>query len=311
MTPINDGPLPYRTADAFNKAISAHIISAERRSSYANVELRRQFVYDRLLQRVFAREPNDWVLKGGGGMLARIPGVARHSMDLDMLYKGDLRAAITRLRDLAARDGGDFFEFRFVEGRGIGDRGVKLGVIAILDDQAFERFNVDLVIVSNMTQEPDLVQSISPLTITGLSNHPYRVYPVVDHLADKHAAIIERTARAGEPSSRYRDLIDITIMARTQHVDASALRTALFSEYAHRGLAAPSHFEVPSPAWRQGYEDLVSLYPNTNAPTNFDDALAIASALFDPVLNGTASGRWNPDVLGWELRTPMMPPVGC
>jgi Nucleotidyl transferase AbiEii toxin, Type IV TA system len=299
MTANHEASLPYKTAGAFRTAITAHIATAAESSGFTPTELRRQFAYDRLLQRIFANDPHDWVLKGGGGMLARIPQEARHSMDLDVYYNGNLHDALNRLKALTSLDGGDYFEFRLSERKTIGERGATIGVNATLDNRTFEKFTIDLVVASNMTQQPETIQPISPLIIEGLSRFPYQVYPLVDHLADKHAAMNE-THRGGEPSSRYRDLVDITIIAITQHVNATELRSAINSEFAYRGIAIPKTFTVPSTSWRNGYENLVKHLPNTNAPRTLDAALDLASALFNPVLNGTATGQWNPDKRQWE-----------
>jgi Nucleotidyl transferase AbiEii toxin, Type IV TA system len=302
MTSNGEISLPYKTTAAFSAAITAHLKSASQTSGFTPTELRRQFAYDRLLQRIFAHEPYDWVLKGGGGMLARIPQAARHSMDLDMFYDGNLHEAMNQLRVLASQDAGDFFDFHLLTGRTIGERGTQIAVNATLDNRTFERFSIDLVVVSNMTQDPDTIQPLSPLSIEGLSRFPYRVYPVVDHLADKHAAILE--THRGVPSSRYRDLVDITIIATTQRIDSAPLRTAVISELAYRNISMPETFTVPSTAWRNGYETLVKNLPRTNAPATLQDALAIAGALLNPILNGTADGQWNPDLCCWEpIRT--------
>ncbi len=51
-------------------------------------DLRRQFAYDRLLARVFSREPEAWVLKGATALLARLEGSARHTLDIDLYRLG-------------------------------------------------------------------------------------------------------------------------------------------------------------------------------------------------------------------------------
>ena len=76
--------LPYATPRALEAAITDKVAAVVAAGSFYNHdELRKHIAYDRLLARVFIAEPERWLLKGGGALLARIPG-ARHSKDLDL-----------------------------------------------------------------------------------------------------------------------------------------------------------------------------------------------------------------------------------
>ena len=83
----------YGSPTALDTSIKDRLASAARASPYSIAEMRRHIAYDRLLARVFLRDPDGWVLKGGTGLLARIPGVARHTADVDLfrnMSTGDL-----------------------------------------------------------------------------------------------------------------------------------------------------------------------------------------------------------------------------
>lgn len=47
-------------------------------------QLRRKYVMTRFLTRVFDADPDGWVLKGGTGMMVRLPQ-ARYSKDVDLM----------------------------------------------------------------------------------------------------------------------------------------------------------------------------------------------------------------------------------
>jgi hypothetical protein len=82
------GLQPYRTAKAFETALTARLKPIAKELGLTVTDARRQFAYDRLLARIFAGDDGeDWVLKGGGAMLARSRR-ARHTLDLDMRNKG-------------------------------------------------------------------------------------------------------------------------------------------------------------------------------------------------------------------------------
>ncbi len=86
---------------------------------------------------------------------------------------------------------------------------------------------------------------LRPIDIDGLPTADYRIYPAVDHLADKDKLVaMTSTFASNRRSTRYRDLVDIVLIARTQTVDADALRTAVESERLHRSHSLPGQLEL-------------------------------------------------------------------
>jgi hypothetical protein len=202
---------PYATPGAFRQAIADRLRALARTRSGATLaDLHRQFAYDRLLVRLFRAEPEAWVLKGAAGLLARLAGSARHTLDLDLYRReGGLDEAEAALRAAVTADLGDFFRFSLEPGRRIaeGRATLRVPVTAYLGATEFARFHVDLVSSVLMTGEPDQVESLVPLDLPGVATVQYRVYPLVDHIADKACAMVELHPRAGGPaqaSSRYR-----------------------------------------------------------------------------------------------------------
>jgi predicted nucleotidyltransferase component of viral defense system len=300
MTTTIDAPdptFPYKSAVAFGTAVKQFLVTAAATTTYGINELRRQFAYDRLLTRVFDHEPDRWVLKGGGGLLARLPGQARHSMDLDLFYRGERTAALDSLATIAAIDIGDFFTFDVVASpTPTAGHSQQLAIRAYLGNTEFQRFKIDLVIASNMTQEPETVEPLVPLAIPGLHSQPYRVYSVVDHIADKHAAMLDMYN--DRPSSRYRDLVDLVILANSQRPTAAKLHVAMFSEYTHRNLTPPTTVTLPSEAWIAGYAAQAAAVPGLEQ-RSADEALVVVRAFLDPILWGRIAGVWNPIAHGW------------
>lgn len=294
--------LPYATPQAMLDAITARIRNAvEAGGPYTASQLRRQLAYDRLLARVFLTDPDRWVLKGAGNLLARLAG-ARYSLDLDLLFEGRLEAAAQALRAAVRRDLGDHFRFEVGPARERlrGAQGLTLPVTARVGPRLFEQFGVDLVVALTMTAPPEPVGPLHPIALEGLRSVPYRGYPIVDQIADKHCAILEHHGRHGElPSTRYRDLVDLVLLATTQTIDAPRLRTALTSEYEHRGLEPPGQFGVPDEGeWEAGYRRAATDAPGLEI-TRLDDAVATVPALLDPVLEGPTRGTWDPDARTW------------
>ena len=138
------------------------------------------------------------------------------------------------------------------------------------------------------------------MDIEGLIRPHYRVFPVPDHLADKLCATIGAFPQDGQPasSSRVRDLVDIAIIAITQAIDSKALRTAVVTNAALRRLELPRRFAVPDPVgWAARYPRVAAEAPGP--VPGYGTAVVLAGQIFNPVLDATASGMWDPSVQSW------------
>lgn len=291
--------VPYRTPEAFSQALQDRIATAASSASLNAAEIRRQFAYSRFLYRVFASGDPGWVLKGATGLLARVPSRARHSLDIDLMHRGSLRVAIGLLQTLAHQHAdADFFTFDLQPQQEpeADAPNATLSAVAYLGQREFQRFSIDLVVESNMTAEPESVSPMKPIEIAGLRSVPYLVYPLVDHIADKHAAML--ADYGGHPSSRYRDLVDLAIIAGSTPVSAAALSHALRSEYAHRRIQPPTVITLPSDEWITGYERAAK--PVANLPQRTaEEALDLVGKLLNPILAGRTTGTWNPSESRW------------
>lgn len=168
---------------------------------------------------------------------------------------------------------------------------------AYLGDKVFEAFPVDVVVTQTMTTEADSTPPIELIEVPGLESTPYRTYPISDQIADKYSAMLG--TYAGLPSTRYRDLVDLVLIATTQHVDADLLRVALASEQRRRGLEPGEALKLPSADWRQGYGRVASAMPGFRV-IDADEAVELVGRLLEPILDGTAAGLWNPQDLRWD-----------
>jgi hypothetical protein len=296
--------LPYRTPAAFRAALTDRLKTIAAESAFTVPELQRQFAYDRLLARLFsAADAERWVLKGAVSLLARLDQ-ARHSKDVDLAWRADTDVveAEQALRLAAGQDLGDFFLFSVGQASELTDhKGIRILIGADLGGRQFARFPVDVVAGVLMTDMADLVPPLVCLDIPGLTRPWYRVYPIVDHVADKVAACLEtHVSASGETvaSTRYKDLVDLVLIACTQRLEAQGLRIAVISEITRRGLSLPVEFAVPGGNWAAGYaaksRDVGGLeYPDLSS------ALDLVKRMIDPVLAGATPGRWDPDGRRW------------
>jgi hypothetical protein len=78
--PAGESPR-YRSEGARKTALLTKIRTLAPQRGLSPQALRREYVLQRFLALLFAAQPSPWVLKGGSGLLIRLPG-ARHSEDI-------------------------------------------------------------------------------------------------------------------------------------------------------------------------------------------------------------------------------------
>lgn len=279
---------------------------AKERGVEAGVLIRR-FIFERFLARLFADPISPWVLKGGTAMLARVYD-ARTTKDIDLLGQlSNLDNAIEALRAAMLIDLGDHFRFFVtnVEGSlGGGDQptvaGCRLNIDAYCGATKKQSFGVDLVTGSLMTSAPEL-SSDTVLQLRGIQTPEMRLYPVVDHVADKLCATQALYGfEHNRESSRVRDLVDLVVLSETQEFDGSALLAAIQGEWAYRGLPGLPHFAPPE-TWRRSYPPLARKVPACARATTFEAAVALVETFLGPVLSEEAgSHHWSPIDHTWR-----------
>jgi hypothetical protein len=297
---------PYErplTAERIRALISARARAASRELGAAVQDLVALAYRDRFLSRVFT-DP-EWVLKGGTGMLARVPS-ARATIDIDLARNGyTVEQSIARLRELAQVDLGDFFrfEYRSDEPIGAGENqpyvdGVRVTFDVYIGAGPAGVIKIDLVSGVGVTAPPVTAPPAYRLDIPGLRTTDYQLYALTDQIADKVCATAD-TYWDGA-SSRAKDGIDIVIIARTQPgITAAQLSHAITQERRLRRLEPFETLTLPA-AWAAPYARLARNVPACADHRTLDAAQALVTTFIDPVLDGTALGAWNPQSLAWE-----------
>lgn len=298
---------PYKSA----AGVEAAIRDAARRAfavdkSMSTQDRIRQEYFRRFLSRVFSeRDESEWVLKGGTGVLARVAS-GRRTTDVDLYRANDtLDGALTELIRLASIDLGDHFRFLYTKHRAVvgGDQqtytegyGVDFEVYIGADRK--EPLHVDLVVGGLVTDEVTVSEPANGLDLPRLPSNDYRLYPVVDQIADKVCATMAEYS--GRPSSREKDLVDLVVLAKTQTVNADALRRAVRAEARVRSLAQFTELTVPS-TWGRAYANEAKVVPYCADFRTVDLATELMRAFIDPVLRGDTSGlAWSPVSLTWS-----------
>lgn len=299
---VNGSP-DYTLPASFRRALDARLKAAAKTTGRGMQELQREFLFQRFLALIFAEPDGPWVLKGGVGLLMRVPP-ARFSKDLDLLHLEEptIEEAVEELRALTEPREGD--HLRFVVGDGIANNQPDNPVAEVKVDGYFGTaryggFPIDLALKPHLLAAPERHQPAPVVDIPGLTPPPEMlVYPITDQIADKVCAMYEVHGE-GHASNRYRDLVDLVLIVSTLEFEAAAAAEALAAEAARREMVLPTAMTSPAAPWTDGYRAYAAQTRVDSALHGIDEALEHVGACLNSLLDGSrAGGRWLPSK-GW------------
>ncbi|WP_309238904.1 nucleotidyl transferase AbiEii/AbiGii toxin family protein [Streptomyces lunaelactis] len=267
----------------------------------------RGFYFQRLTARAFTADPDGWLLKGGQALLVRYPGRARLSKDIDLQrLNGNPDEALAALLKAATTDLGDHLSFIPQQAKPHGNdaEGVKQGFNVLIGTRKVDTIHVDLVTGRTVTAVPETVQLTPRPDLPWPTDWPtIKLYPVVDHLADKICAMYEW--HRDSPSSRFRDLADILLISQNETIDAAEAHRALHVEVTIRRTRAgielrlPGHLEMPHETWPAGYAKASKDVAGLKGCATWEEAFPAAYAFISPLLGSAFTGTWHPDDEEW------------
>lgn len=294
----------FENAGQFDRALkkAAKAASGDAGNRY------RQALRDRFLCRVFSDPGARFVLKGGSGLLARIPD-ARATRDIDFATsrKETVESAMDALTALASKDMGDFMAFELDKAEESLDQNgysrlLKLRFKTFVGHEEKDPILIDLSLDCATTQPPERIVPANRLEIEGIETSDYLAYPLPDQLADKLCAIMELQSN-GYPSSRMKDLVDVVFYVTHEAFSAGQLSYAVECECDRRNMAVPEAFAAPE-TWVGRYETFAKKNGSLDRFASFDSASALAASFFDPVLNGKANAddAWDYEEHCWKAK---------
>ncbi|MFC9519186.1 nucleotidyl transferase AbiEii/AbiGii toxin family protein [Nocardiaceae bacterium NPDC056970] len=269
--------------------------------------VRRRFVYERFLDRVFHGDEDGWILKGGVGMMVRVPN-ARHSTDIDLVGRrgGDSVEALIEL----TKSDTDPFRYTITPKRETESiEGTRLTVVASLGGRKFEEFRIDLVSYHSLVGEVER----RPLQSVVEDKHgdfpkkagTIQLYPLADQMADKICAIHEIHGD-GHPSSRPRDLVDLLLICEHLEFQLPDVVASVAAERDRRGLTLPEAMTPPR-LWSGNWSGDDNVVHHLDLPLHaFDHAIETAGRCYDRILSHVANGTpavsavWVPKRQSWD-----------
>lgn len=266
----------------------------------------RQVLRDRFLCRVFSDPEARFILKGGSGLLARIPdGRATRDIDFATASRESADTALAAIVELAGKDMGDFLTFKLDKwAESLDENGysrlLKLRFQTFMGHEEKDPILIDLSLDCGITQPPERITPANRVLVEGLESCDYLVYPLPDQLADKLCAIMEKQP-GGWPSSRMKDLVDVVYYVTNKSLSLEALALSIRCECSKRSMELPVEFEAPG-AWVDKFAAFAKKSGIPDEYSSFDSAASLAAAFFNPAL-GEAHGRracWDPELLAWS-----------
>jgi hypothetical protein len=247
--------------------------------------LRRRVVFERIVARLDAAAPGQWVLKGGMALEVRLRDDARLTKDLDLGLRAVVRDGATLrilLVDALADDpDGDRFEFRTGEPSllspdGGGHHTWRVKVQALLAGRPFGGITLD---VSPRIHELSATDRVPLPNSMAFADLPERTIEIVDinrHAAEKlHAMSRDFGERE---NSRVRDLVDLVLLHEHGSLDPAALAVHVRAVWAERDAdKEPGETPRPRASWRDGYARHID---DLGLQTDFDAAEAMIIQLW-------------------------------
>jgi hypothetical protein len=228
--------------------------------------LRRRHVFLRVLHRLAANQPDEWVLKGGFAVELRRPGLARTTVDIDLVVRRRIggNVDVMRVRDkliagLSVDVDEDSFQFSLGPGTPLADDAYgrpawRFTVNAILAGKSFVKFHLDIV------ERPEELVGLTTLTLPiGVGAPPGAVVRSVvatdlrQQFAEKFHALT-RSYASGE-STRVKDLLDIVLLVDDGLIGDAELHMVVRRVFAVRGTSElPTVLGVPPLAWANPFQ---------------------------------------------------------
>ncbi len=300
---------PYPNPRAVEQAIATAAHKAHATDPSTTVQEFIQLEYfHRFLSRIFSEgDSSDWVLKGGTGMLARVAS-ARGTTDIDLYNQStSLEYALSELDRLATLDLGDYFRFQrtgYTSTLGGNENsytdGYQVSFDVYIGAKKKGSFHVDLVTNVITTDEIEVASPANAMDLPRLKSNPYRLYPIVDQVADKICATLD--LYHGAPSSREKDLVDLVVIATTHNLQADKLSRAIRTEAANRAIKLPQTFSVPE-SWGTRYTAEAGRIPACANHVRIEEAKMLMATFIDPILaiEQLGDAAWNCETLRWVL----------
>jgi hypothetical protein len=198
----------YRDASAFRQALEQRLKTRAAGDGARLARDRKRVVFDRLLARLVATAPGDWLLKGGVALDLRLAERARTTKDIDIDWRAGEEELTEKLIAAADHDAGDFFVFA-IERSGVPEDRLggshRFRVSASLAGRPFDSFLLDVGFRRDHTIVTETLRTEDLLAFADIEPVEVELVPLSFQVAEKLHAYT-RTYEDARPSTRAKDL---------------------------------------------------------------------------------------------------------
>ncbi len=253
----------FKTADAFKKALEAHLRrrATERGVPFSTLQLK--FVIERLLARLFRTDPPPWLLKGGFAMDLRFRPRARTTKDVDLSVAlvassgGPVSAALReQLQEAVDVELGDYLTYRIgtpkKELTNAPGGGAQFPCEVVLVGKTYAKFHIDVGVGDAVIGTPERLVGEDMLDFAGVSPAAVFAIPKPQQFAEKvHAYTFPWGDRL---NTRTKDLVDLVLLLERGVPNVTEIGAALTATFSTRKThPLPPALNRPPERWKDEF----------------------------------------------------------
>ncbi|HKR48967.1 MAG TPA: nucleotidyl transferase AbiEii/AbiGii toxin family protein [Pseudonocardiaceae bacterium] len=258
--------MTYQSAPALRTALERRLLARSAETGASLDRLRRRVMFERIIARIQAAEPGQWVLKGGMALEVRLRDEARLTKDVDLGVRDGVNSAPDlheRLIDILAVDlDHDYFIFTVSPPERLRDDsgGVptwRARVSAQLADKPFGRIQLDVSPRTHELHATDRLAIPSSLAFAGIPTVEVEAVDINRHAAEKFHGMLRDFGE--RENSRVRDLVDLTILLEHGLLEHEQTAAAVRSVWLERNNTEPPDDLPQLPeSWPDRYQRLAA-----------------------------------------------------
>jgi hypothetical protein len=258
--------MTYHSAQALRTALEHRLLARSTETGASLDRLRRRVMFERIIARIQAAEPGQWVLKGGMALEVRLRDDARLTKDVDLGLRDDVNSAPDlheRLIDILATDlDHDYFILTAGPPERLRDDsgGIptwRATVSAQLADKPFGRIQLDVSPRTHELHVTDRLAIPSSLAFAGIPAVDVEAVDIHRHAAEKFHGMLRDFGE--RENSRVRDLVDLTILLEHGLLVPEQTAAAVRSVWLERNNTRPPDDLPQLPeSWPDRYQRLAA-----------------------------------------------------
>jgi hypothetical protein len=278
--------MTYATPHALRSALEDRLRNRSAGTGISLDRLRRRVLFERVVARLEAADPGQWVLKGGMALEVRLRDDARLTKDIDLGLRTKVEDADEVQEQVVAALGvdrdGDGFEFTTSPPQVLGADGAglvtwRIKVASTLAGKPFGGIQLDISPRAHELFATERLTLPSLLDFAGIPPTEIEIIDVNRHAAEKLHAMLRDFGES--ENTRVRDLVDLVLLVEHELLTVALVADSARQVWAERdGIDPPIALPALPESWPTRYERLADEH-HLDPPT-FSAAEALIGQLW-------------------------------